>query len=202
MRRIYISSDYDEGNGDRAVVDEFYSWNESKRHSLEFVDLAKVVSGSVSQDSDCRICDLKEEFNRQINASSAVIFVVGDQTKYRTAGSACYRNAFNNRWGCLCTPYKQNANGAKYCKIDTTYEVTPSGDVGCINGYSYLHHEFEQAKKKGKKIVVVYNSLNKQSNWLPSYMAGYENEAIPFWIRDAAGKKIGDYNSIKNLLEE
>lgn len=32
---------------------------------------------------------LKAEFNSQINASSAVIIVVGDMTKYRTAGSGC-----------------------------------------------------------------------------------------------------------------
>lgn len=51
--------------------------------------MAKVVSGSVSNGSDCRPCDLKKEFNNQINASSAVIIVIGDKTKYRTAGSNC-----------------------------------------------------------------------------------------------------------------
>lgn len=38
--------------------------------------MAKVVSGSVSNNSDCCICDLKAEFNRQINASSAAILLL------------------------------------------------------------------------------------------------------------------------------
>ena len=37
--------------------------------------MAKVVSGSVSVDDDCRPCDLKAEFNRQINASSSANFI-------------------------------------------------------------------------------------------------------------------------------
>lgn len=72
--------------------------------------------------------------------------------------------------------------------------------MGNINQYSYLRHEFEQAKKKGKTIIVVYNSLNKQSNWLPSYMEGYEEDAHPFWKRDDSGKKVGDYTYIKQVL--
>ena len=55
--------------------------------------IAKVVSSSISNDPDCRPCDLKQEFNRQINASSAVIFVVGDMTAYRKAGGSCSRVA-------------------------------------------------------------------------------------------------------------
>lgn len=53
-------------------------------HKVDFIDMAKVVSGSISNDADCRPCDLKKEFNNQINASSAVIIVIGDKTKYRT----------------------------------------------------------------------------------------------------------------------
>ena len=32
--------------------------------------MAKVVSGSVSKDPDCRICDLKREFNQQIKGNN------------------------------------------------------------------------------------------------------------------------------------
>lgn len=56
------------------------------------MDIAKVTSGSIANSDDCRPCDLKAEFNRQINASSAVIIVVGSNTKSRTAGSGCKRN--------------------------------------------------------------------------------------------------------------
>ena len=157
------------------------------------------MSGSVSDDPDCRPCDLKAEFNRQINKSSAVLFIIGDKTKTRTAGSICRRNAEGEF--CVCTPYKQNANGSITCK-KYGKTVTPGAneDVGKINTYSYIEHEFRQAVKKGKTIIIVYNSLYKQSSWLPSYMSGYENEAHPFWKHDATGKVVGDYTYIKSAL--
>ena len=80
------------------------------------------------------------------------------------------------------------------------YPSGPNDDVGEINEYSYLRHEFEQAKKKGKTIVIVYNSLNKQPSWLPDYMSGYANEAHPFWTKDVWGNKTGDYAFIKKAL--
>lgn len=161
--------------------------------------VSKVVSGSVSNDSDCRICDLKAEFNQQINASSVVIIVIGDKTASRTAGSECYRNS-KKQSECFCTPYKDNANGSKPCRVSSTSTPGENDDVGNINRYSYLRHEFEQAKKKEKTIVVIYNSLNKQSGWLPSYMEDYEDEAHPFWKKDNNGNKVGDYTYIKQAL--
>lgn len=147
-KRVYISADYDPDSGDRNVVAELDKWCESQRHNIEFTDMAKVVSGSVAKDSDCRICDLKAEFNTQINLSSAVIFVIGDKTASRTAGSKCDR--LHKQWNeSYCTPYKQNANGSKICKHFYTHDMPADGDVGNINTYSYLRHEFEQAKKKG-----------------------------------------------------
>ena len=74
-KRVYISADYSENDGDRNVVDELHSWAEDNKHKVDFVDTAQVVSGSVSDDDDCRPCDLKKEFNKQINISSVVIFL-------------------------------------------------------------------------------------------------------------------------------
>ena len=197
-KNIYISADYSDADGDRDVVDVLHQWADDNYHVIEFADTARVVSGSVSENPDCRPCDLKAEFNRQINASSIVIFVIGDKTADRSAGGSC-RRSFEGR-GCACTPYKKNANGTTVCKVDTTVDVGPYDDVGRINGYSYLKHEFQQAKKKGKSIVVVYNSLNKQPGWLPDYMSGYEAVAQPFWIRNDWGTKVGNYPLIKRLL--
>lgn len=198
-KRVYISADYDADSGDRNVVDELNRWSNSNRHLVEFTDMAKVVSGSVANDPDCRICDLKSEFNTQINLSSAVICVIGDKTATRTAGSKCERNR-KEQYECMCTPYKQNANGQKSCRVPSTSDENPSGNVRNINGYSYLRHEFEQAKRKGKQIIVVYNSLNKQSSWLPWYMNDYADDAVPFWIKNAAGDKVGNYEFIKKAL--
>lgn len=198
-KRIYISADYSENSGDRNVVETLNKWAKDNRYLIDFVDMSKVVSGSVSEDSDCRICDLKAEFNKQINASSYVIIVVGDKTASRTAGNACLRNS-KEWYECTCTPYKQNANGSKQCRVYSVFESSNGGDVGNINTYSYLRHEFEQAKQKGKNIIVVYNSSRKEESWLPWYMEEYANDAQPFWSIDLFGNKVGNYSFVKKAL--
>lgn len=95
--RVYISADYSKDSGDITVVKELHRWREDKRHIVDFVDMAEVTFGSVSANQDCRACDLKKEFNNKINASSSVIFVVGDKTAMRTAGSYCHRTT--HVWG-------------------------------------------------------------------------------------------------------
>lgn len=196
-KRVYISADYDDDSGDRVVVDMLNMWGNDDLHKVDFVDMAKVVSGSVSNESDCRACELKQEFNNQINLSSAVICIIGDKTASRTAGSSCER-VNKNQSNSICTPYKQNANGKKMCKY--SYTRPAIDNVGNINNYSYLRHEFEQAKLKNKQIIIFYNSLRKESNWLPFYMKDYELQAEPFWIKNADGKKVGNYAFLKQAL--
>jgi hypothetical protein len=198
-KQVYISADYSENRGDRDVVSVLNQWGTDNQHKVDFLDMSRVVSGSISNDPDCRSCDLKQEFNRQINASSAVIFVVGDNTASRTAGSGCQR-VTNSQINCSCTPYKQNTNGSRSCKVYQMFSPGVDDDVGNINIYSYLQHEFEQAKKRKKPIVVVYNSLRKESNWLPSYMRDYESNAQPFWSKNDYGEKVGNYAYIKQML--
>lgn len=196
-KQVYISADYAE-DGDKEVVEVLVKWGKDDKHKVDFIDMSNPSSGSVANSDDCRICDLKAEFNSQINSSSAVIFIVGDKTASRTAGSTCERN--KKEWyDCYCTPYKQNTNGQKLCKYTSTTSAT-DGNVGNINTYSYLRHEFEQAKKKGKTIIIVYNSTRCESSWLPSYMKGYEAEAYPFWKYNDNYEKVGDYDYIKEVL--
>lgn len=198
-KRVYISADYDRVNGDQSVVDELNKWGSDNLHKVDFIDMSKVSSGSVADEDDCRICELKAEFNRQINASSAVIFVVGDMTAYRTAGAECERVS-KEQWQCTCTPYKQNSKGVKLCKVSSVTTPSESGDFGNINKCSYLQHEFEQAKKKKNTIIIVYNSTRNELNWLPPYMKGYESVARPFWKIDVNGNRVGDYSYIKEVL--
>lgn len=199
-KRVYISADYSADSGDCDVVEILNEWGADNLHKVDFVDMSKVYSGSIANEPDCRPCDLKEEFNKQINASSAVIFVVGDKTASRKAGSSCSR-VTNSQFDCSCTPYKQNVNGTKICKVSITYPAQEDGDVGNINSYSYLRHEFEQAKKRKKNIIIVYNSLRKEINWLPAYMKGFESQAQPFWIKNSNGQKVGNYTYIKQVLD-
>lgn len=168
-------------------------WGQDDLHSIDFVDMAKVTSGSITSNPDCRPCDLKNEFNQQINQSSIVIFIVGDMTKYRTAGEACRKN--NNS----CTPYKQNFNGTKNCDFNKVFRYSTYSNVCPVNNYSYLRHEFEQAKKRNKKNVILYNSTRCEANWLPFYMAGYEQYAFPFWLNKVT--ETPNYYQIKKVLE-
>lgn len=195
-KRVYISADYAPNDGDQSVIEELQRWGRDNLHRVDYCDTAIVAKGSVANKLDCRPCDLKDEFNKQINASSAVIFVIGDKTKDRTAGSTCRRQGMGAF--CSCTPYKQNANGLSYCKvvnIPTSYY-----DVNPVNNYSYLRHEFEQAKLKGKSIIIFYNSFYKQTGWLPLYMSGYSDKAQPFWIYSPWGNKVGNYPFLKKAL--
>lgn len=200
-KRVYVSADYDKNSGDRNVVTLLNKWVEDKRYKVDFVDMAEVASGTVARNPDCRACDLKAEFNRQINASSEVVCIVGDKTASRTAGSQCER--LDNSY-CPCTPYKQNANGSKYCKI---VSIRPAGsdagsDVGNINRYSYLRHEFEQAHKKGKRIIILFNSIRCEWSWLPAYMEGKvdDSDMYPFWKYDEDGHRVGNYEEIRFAL--
>lgn len=197
-KQIYISADYSALNGDRDVVEELHAWGKDSRHKVNYIDTATVVSGSVSRDPDCRPCDLKEEFNRQINVSSAVIFVVGDKTKDRIAGSSCKR--IERGCYCTCTPYKQNANGMDFCNRSRDVSFMFGSDLDCINNLSYIEHEFLESVKRKKNIIIIYNSLYRQPAWLPSYMRSYEIFAHPFWKKDAWGSKVGDYQYIKKAL--
>ena len=62
-KQVYISADYSETDGDKDVVDELNKWGNDDYHRVDFVDMSQVASGSVSKEPDCRICDLKAEFN-------------------------------------------------------------------------------------------------------------------------------------------
>ena len=181
-KQVYISADYSESDGDKDVVDELNKWGNDDYHRVDFVDMSQVASGSVSKEPDCRICDLKAEFNSQINASSAVIFVVGYMTRYRTAGQSCGRVGKTTQW-------------EAYCTVPAT-----GNNVGSINNYSYLRHEFEQAAIQKKNIIILYNSTRYENEWLPSYMSDYKNIARPFWITNYWGQRVGDYSYIKEAL--
>lgn len=198
-KQVYISADYDLTNGDQEVVNELVKWGQDDFHRVDFIDMSNPSSGSIANSDDCRICDLKAEFNRQINASSAVIFVIGDMTGSRSAGKECSR-ASKAQNQCYCTPYKKNRNGTKPCTVRETYTVREDGDVGNINSFSYLQHEFKQAVKKKKEIIIVYNSTRKETHWLPTYMSGYEEYANPFWKFNDKGVKVGNYSYIKKVL--
>jgi hypothetical protein len=84
--------------------------------------------------------------------------------------------------------------------VSNTSTPGANDDVGNINAYSYLKHEFEQAKKRNKTIIVVYNSTRKETSWLPGYMSDYESVAVPFWKMNDQGMKVGDYQNIKQAL--
>lgn len=69
-KQVYISADYDSYDGDQDVVEVLKKWGSDDKHKVDFIDMSEVRSGTVANDPDCRICELKDEFNRQINICS------------------------------------------------------------------------------------------------------------------------------------
>lgn len=195
-KRVYISADYDVNNGDRNVISLLTKWGEDNLHKVDFIDTAQVAAGSVSDNPDCRACDLKKEFNDRINWSSMVLFIIGDKTKTRTAGSKCMRVA-HEWYECRCTPYKHNSSGIEDCKYYDIQKTDLEEDVGYINRYSYLEHEYREAIRKNKTIVVLYNSAMKMASWLPEYMITKAENAQPFWIKK---DEKANYELVKRTL--
>lgn len=54
-KQVYISADYSMDSGDRNVVDILNRWGTDDLHKVDFVDMSKVVSGSISKDPDCAL---------------------------------------------------------------------------------------------------------------------------------------------------
>lgn len=75
-----------------------------------------------------------------------------------------------------------------------------NNNICVVNSKSYLQHEFEQAVKCSKKILIFYNSKYKMQNWLPAYMEDYEYIAQPFWTENMWGNKVGNYQYLKQEL--
>ena len=48
-KQVYISADYAEYDGDRNVVEELNKWGSDNLHKVDFIDMSKVSSGSVSE---------------------------------------------------------------------------------------------------------------------------------------------------------
>lgn len=46
-----------------------------------------------------------------------------------------------------------NTNGTKPCKVFFTSTPGENDDVGYINSFLYLKHEFKQAEKRNKKLL-------------------------------------------------
>lgn len=193
-KRIYISADYADGNGDREVVELLTQWGKDELHKVSFVDTAQ-VENSISNNPNCRACDLKREFNERINWSSIVVIIIGDRTRLRLAGNRCNRLKSDFDW--KCTPYKQNSNGKQLCKVRNLVSCLSDTDVCVINEFSFIRHEYEQAKWKNKQLVILYNSSRNEYEWLPDYMKESLEYAHPFWV--IKGEK-PDYNYIKNVL--
>ena len=53
-KQIYISADYSENDGDREVVETLNKWGQDNYHVINFIDMSRVSTGSVSEEPDCR----------------------------------------------------------------------------------------------------------------------------------------------------
>lgn len=159
-KRVFVSADwkepFDSHSWDKEVVDRIRKWKNDNRYGVDII-CTDDVHKSVTENSDCRRCDIKEECRRYINSSSVVVFVVGDNTASKKAG-ACDSIS--------CSP-AYSGQQKSYCKyfLNENFANPFPGS----REMSYLQYEITTAVLTGKSIVLVYNSVYRQESWIPSW---------------------------------
>lgn len=155
-KKVFVSADwkepFDSHSWDKEVVDRIREWKDDSRYGVD-LSCTDDVHNSVTRKKDCRRCDIKEECGRYIKSSSVVIFVVGDNTGSKKAG-ACD--------GVDCAP-AYSGLPKKACNSHL------SNQISNWKGMSYLEYEITTAVLEKKNIVVVFNSVYKQENWIPAW---------------------------------
>ena len=200
-KRVFVSADwnepFDSRSWDKEVVDKIRKWVTDDRYDLE-IDCTDDVHDSVlDNNDDCRRCDIKGECGRHINRSSVIIFVVGDKTGTKAAG-VCD--------GISCSPAYSGQTKSR-CKYYTSpAEDIYEGGVSEGNKMSYLKHEITKSAQKGKSVILVFNSMRKEENWIPSWYNtlladGEFTELcrVPFWKNVERTKDC--YQDIKEFLQ-
>ncbi|MDR0326006.1 MAG: TIR domain-containing protein [Oscillospiraceae bacterium] len=206
-KRVFVSADWKENESnpkscDKNVVGRIREWADDDRRSIEIDCTDDVHSSVLDTLDDCRRCDIKRECGSHINWSSIVIFVVGDNTATKSAGA------------CSCDECSPAYSGKEKLPCKLVWG-TSSSDVRTWDGtlyknemgMSYLQYEITKAAQLGKSIIVVFNSMNKQESWIPSWYTTLLNDTsltftekcrVPFW-KDTERK--GDcYQDIKEHL--
>lgn len=195
-KKVFVSADwkepYDPHSWDKEVVDRIRKWKSDSRYGIEII-CTDDVHESVLDDNDCRRCEIKEECRAKIKLSSVVVFVVGDNTARKTAGGCD---------GVSCSP-AYSGLGKKTCKYLFKNFAKPFE-----NGreMSYLQYEITTAVKEKKKIILVYNSAKKETDWIPPWyntlLADNDVEElcrVAFW-KDSCHTK-DCYQEIKEYLQ-
>ena len=192
-KRVFVSADwrepFDSHSWDKEVVDRIRKWKSDPRYGID-ITCTDDVHDSVTNNSDCRRCDIKFECGDCIKNSSVVVFVVGDKTASKNAGPCD---------GVSCSP-AYSGSQKKFCK--KTYVYNP---ISNWKNMSYLEYEITTAVLSRKPILIVFNSVYRQEQWIPSwyktlcqYHQVNELARIPFW-KDA--KHIYDcYQDIRRYL--
>ena len=155
-KRVFVSADwkepFDSHSWDKEVVDRIRKWKDDSRYGVDLI-CTDDVHNSVTRKEDCRRCDIKEECGRYIKSSSVVIFVVGDNTGSKKAGGCD---------GVACSPAYSGLQ-KRYCNSYLTNQISN------WKGMSYLEYEITTTVLEKKNIVLVFNSVYKQENWIPTW---------------------------------
>jgi len=179
-KKVYVSADwkepFDSHSWDKEVVDRIRQWGKDSRYGIEIV-CTDNVHNSVTNNNDCRRCDIKNECRSQIIKSDIIIFVIGDKTATKNAGPCD---------GFYCSPAYSGAE-KKIC--NRNYLLEP---IYSWKDMSYLELEITTAVLNNKPIIIVYNSVKHQNSWIPSWYTklckDYNVRPIgdfPFWLDPA-----------------
>jgi len=197
-KRVFVSADWkdadDHRSCDREVVDVIRKWTEDGRYAVSF-DCTDDVHNSVTEDPDCRRCEIKGECGRRINCSSVVIVVIGDNTATKNSGEC-------ESLSCSPAYSRQSKKECKYRRNPSPAENKNENGVVDGNKMSYLEFEITKAALAKKSVILVFNSMRIETNWVPTWYNTLKvNELcrVPFW-KDAGHTK-DCYQDIKEYLQ-
>ena len=192
-KRVFVSADwrdpFDSHSWDKEVVDRIRKWNSDSRYGIDII-CTDDVHDSVTNTPDCRRCEIKIECGECVKKSSIVVFVVGDKTATKNAGPCD---------GISCSP-AYSGEQKKFC--NKAYGYNP---ISNWKAMSYLEYVITTAVFYRKQILIVYNSVYRQEQWIPSwyntlcqYNQVNELDRLPFW-RDAS-HNLDCYQEIRRYL--
>jgi len=192
--KVYVSADwkepFDKHSSDKEVVNRIRQWGYDSRYGVD-ITCTDNVHNSVTNDDDCRRCDIKNECRSQILKSDIIVFVVGDKTATKNAGPCDGR---------YCSP-AYSGEEKKYC--NRNFLLDP---IDTWKDMSYLEFEISTAVLFRKPILIVYNSVYHQESWIPSwytklckYNPVKELGDFPFWTD--AGHTKDNYRDIGARLK-
>lgn len=178
--RTYIAGEWD---GDSDAIEQLFTWNDSTKWSLHFVnahDFKQCYDSSMP-------CTIKSSLSERMSHSKAFVLVVGNGTITARKGSCSYYDCANKRYDYF--------EGRYTCSvIGKTYSTENFIEYECRLAYNAW-------VQNNMKIVVLYNAASVNKDKCPAELRNIGTHVAMKSYNCTWGKYMFDYNKVKNAIE-